>query len=158
MFHLILKLVPASVHRALLPIAHRIRRRWRMFRKVPLRGVSVILTDDKGRVLLLRHSYGRPVWALTGGGLSLTENAEEGARREVFEELGLEIGELTLLQELDEVISGSPHTAYVYAAHCNGTPTPDQREILEARFFARDALPDNLSALTLHRLALLDFD
>lgn len=127
-----------------------------MFRKVPLRGVSVILTDGEGGVLLLRHSYGRPVWALAGGGLSPTEDAAEGARREVYEELGLEIGALTLLEELDEVISGSPHTAYVYSALCNGVPKPDQREILEAKFFARDALPDNISMLTKRRLALLD--
>lgn len=151
-----LHLIPAPIHRALLPWAHRIRRRWRMFRKVPLRGVSVILTDAEGQVLLLRHSYGRPVWALAGGGLTAHEDAAEGARREVLEELGLEIGSLTLLEELDEVISGSPHTAYVYAAHCNGTPKPDQREILEARFFARNALPDNVSMHTKRRLALLD--
>lgn len=127
-----------------------------MFRKVPLRGVSVILTDGEGQVLLLRHSYGRPVWALAGGGLSAEEDPAEGARREVFEELGLEIGALALLQELDEVISGSPHRAYVYAALCNGVPKPDQREILEAKFFVRDALPDNVSMLTKRRLALLD--
>ena len=125
---------------------------------MPLRGVSIILTDDIGRVLLLRHSYGAPVWALAGGGLGPRENAEEGARREVFEELGLALGELTLLDELNEVISGSPHTAFIFHARCNGTPKPDRREILEARFFARDALPDNVSALTMKRLALLHAD
>ncbi|MEO9461295.1 MAG: NUDIX domain-containing protein [Marinomonas sp.] len=155
MLHLIERLIPAPVHRAILPWAHRIRRRWRRFRRVQLQGVSVILRDEAGRVLLLRHSYGAPVWALAGGGLSASENPAEGARREVREELGIEITELTLLDELNEVISGSPHRAYIFSALCQGTPKPDMREILEAKFFAPDDLPDNISALTQRRLALV---
>lgn len=126
-----------------------------MLRKVQLQGVSVILRDDAGRVLLLRHSYGSPTWALAGGGLSALEDPAEGAKREVREELGIGLTDLTLLDQLDEVISGSPHRAYIFAALVDGTPKPDMREILEARFFRLDALPDDISALTRKRLALL---
>lgn len=155
MLYLIQRLIPAPLHRAILPWAHRIRKRWRRFRKVPLQGVSVILRDDAGRVLLLRHSYGAPIWALAGGGLSAAEDPAEGAKREVREELGIGLTNLTLLDQLDEVISSSPHRAYIFTALCIGTPKPDLREILEARFFALDELPDNVSALTQNRLALL---
>lgn len=155
MLHLIERALPARVHRALLPWAHAIRRKWRQLTKAQLRGVSVILTNDADQVLLLRHSYGRPQWGIAGGGLSRGEDPAQCARREMREELGLELGELRLLGELDEVISGAPHHAYVFTAECVGEPIPDQREILEARFFARDQLPEAISELTLRRLDLL---
>jgi ADP-ribose pyrophosphatase YjhB (NUDIX family) len=155
MLHLIERLIPAVIHRVLLRAAHAVRRRWRIFRKVPLRGVSVILTNDAGEVLLVRHSYGAPVWALPGGGLSSQEDPAEGAQREVREELDVELSQPVLLQQMEEIISGSPHTAYVYSAKCKGAPKPDGREVLEARFFAHDALPPDVSALTHRRLALL---
>ncbi len=155
MLHLIERIIPASVHRALLPTAHSVRRRWRKLVKRPLRGVSVVLTDAKGDVLLVRHTYGRPSWALPGGGLSRSEDPLDGARRELFEELALDLPDLELIGELDEVISGSPHQAYVFAANCDSTPRPDRREIMEARFFDPAHLPHDVSALTMRRLELL---
>lgn len=150
-----LHLIPAPLHRMALPWAHRIRKRWRQWRKTPLRGVSIILTDTQKRVLLLRHSYGAAVWALPGGGLAQGEDAAEGGKREIYEELDLRLGPLMLLGVLNEVISGSPHQAYIFTAPCTDIPKPDRREVLEARFFALDNLPPNISALTHSRLDML---
>ena len=95
MLHLIATTVeralPAPLHRALLPIAHKVRHRWRIWRGVPIAGVSVAITNPKGELLLLRHSYGPKVWALPGGGLKPGEDPAECAKREVAEELGLEL-------------------------------------------------------------------
>jgi hypothetical protein len=55
---------------------------------------------------------------------------------------------------IEEVISGSPHTAHIFAAVIDELPRPDGREIIEARFFALEALPDNLGRLTHSRLAM----
>ena len=66
MLHLIEKLLPAPLHRALLPVAFRIRHRWRALRKAPLSGCCVVISNLNGDVLLLRHSYGPEVWALPG--------------------------------------------------------------------------------------------
>lgn len=149
------RLIPAALHRSILPWAHRIRRIWRQWAKPRLRGVSVVLVNDTGQVLLLRHSYGKPHWALPGGGLSRSESPDQGAKREVREELGLDIGELAPLGELDETINGAPHHAYVFYAGILAQPQPDQREVIEARFFALDSLPEAISELTRARLSLL---
>jgi hypothetical protein len=73
MFHLI----PAPLHRALLRIAHRLRKRWLRLAKRATGGVTVIGLDEAGRVFLVRHSYGSGRWALPGGGLGRGEQARD---------------------------------------------------------------------------------
>lgn len=153
MLHLITRLLPAPLHRALLPLAHRVRHRWRKLRGVPFSGVSVVITDLSGEVLLLRHSYGPKVWALPGGGMDAGEEPEAAARREVREELGIELGALTAIGTLEEQLSGSPHTAHLFAATCNAWPVPDLREVVDARFFPSHSLPEPLGEVTRRRLA-----
>lgn len=149
-----LHLIPAPLHRALLPLAHRVRRRWRHWRKVPLAGCSVIVARMDGAVLLVRHSYGLAQWALPGGGLGRGEEPAACARRELHEELGLVPEHLHLLGQLEEVISGSPHTAYVFHCLCDAAPQIDGREIVEARFYPTHSLPAPLSDITRRRLEL----
>lgn len=49
-----------------------------------------VLLDEDGRVLLVRFEFPTAtVWALPGGGLEPDEDAEDGLRRELREELGL---------------------------------------------------------------------
>ncbi|MEU3775769.1 NUDIX domain-containing protein [Streptomyces sp. NPDC032472] len=66
----------------------------RAVRPKALTAASVVFTDAAGRVLLVEPSYGRPGrWNLPGGGIDsdLGETPREAARREVREELGLEL-------------------------------------------------------------------
>jgi 8-oxo-dGTP pyrophosphatase MutT (NUDIX family) len=149
-----LHLIPAPLHRALLPLAHRIRRRWRQWRKVPLSGCSIIVTRMDGAVLLARHSYGTGDWCLPGGGLGRGEEPEACARRELREELGLAPPRFTLVGKLEETISGSPHTAHLYSCVSDEVPRIDGREIVEARFFPAHSLPEPLSPITRRRLEL----
>lgn len=146
-------LLPAPLHRALLPLAHGMRHSWRRWRKVPIAGVSVIMTNLGGDVLLLRHSYGPDVWGLPGGGINRGEEPEAAARREVREELGIELTRLEPIGTLEEVLSGSPHTAHLFAAICNQHPHPDGREVVEARFFPSHSLPEPLGRTTRARIA-----
>lgn len=148
-----LGLIPAPVHRALMPLAHALRHRWRRWRKRPIAGVSVIVTNLTGDVLLLKHSYGPDVWSLPGGGLARGEDPVAAARREVFEELGVELARIDPVARLDEVLSGSPHTAHVFAAVCDRQPAPDRREVIEARFFPSHSLPEPLGRTTRARIA-----
>lgn len=145
--------LPAPIHRALLPLAHRVRHRWRIWRGVRIEGVSVVVTNLAGDVLLLRHSYGPKVWALPGGGLKRGEDAEACARREVHEEVGVKLVKIMKVAELEEVLSGSPHTAHLFHATCNAVPKPDGREVLEARFFPSHSLPEPLGEVTRRRIA-----
>ena len=146
--------LPAPLHRALLPIAYRLRHRWRRWRKTPIIGCAVVITNHSGDVLLLRHSYGPKVWSLPGGGVEPGEDPERALRREMSEELGLELGQVEALGTLEETIARSPHTGYVFAATCNTHPVPDGREVVEARFFPAHSLPEPLGRVTRDRLAL----
>ena len=152
MLHVIEKLLPAPLHRALLPLAFRIRHRWRRWRKAELAGCCVVISDLAGGVLLLRHSYGPQVWALPGGGIGKGEDPQHAARREVQEELGMKLGKLHDLGTIQEEVSGSLHTAYLFAATCDARPKPDKREVVDARFFPTHSRPEPLGRITRQRL------
>jgi ADP-ribose pyrophosphatase YjhB (NUDIX family) len=137
-----------------MPLAHALRHRWRRWRKAPLAGVSVIITNLGGDVLLLKHSYGPRVWSLPSGGLGRAEEPLAAARREVREELGIELARIEAIGTLDEMLSGSPHTAHIFAAVCDQRPRPDGREVIEARFFPSHSLPEPLGETTRRRIAV----
>ena len=140
-----LHLIPAPLHRQLYRIADRLRRVWWRIGKPRRRSVFVLPFDERGRVLLARHSYGPPVWALVGGGLGRGEEPERAIRREVREELGCELGNLRLITDVTEPDSGSQDRRYLFAGTLSGTPTPDLREIVEVGWFDPHALPAHAS-------------
>jgi 8-oxo-dGTP pyrophosphatase MutT (NUDIX family) len=154
MLHLIERLLPAPLHRALLPAAFRIRHRWRKWRKARIAGSAVVISNQHGDVLLLRHSYGPDVWALPGGGIGPGEDPAAAARREIAEELGMTLGAVQPIGVIEEEISGSHHTAYLFAATSDERPVPDRREVIEARFFPPHSLPEPLGRITLSRIAI----
>lgn len=63
-------------------------------------GVSVVCLDEHKQVLLLDHRFSKPHerWGLPGGVLGRGEDPLDGARREVYEETGLEVHEMMPLQ------------------------------------------------------------
>ncbi len=149
---MIANFLPASLHRALLPYAHVLRKRWRKWRATPFSGVSAVVTNRAGDVLLVRHSYGTPDWSLPGGGLGQGEDPEAGLHREIGEELALALDRVRLVHSVDEVLYNSPHTGHLFAATCDAQPVPDGREVIEARFFAADALPPDLCRTAASRI------
>lgn len=146
--------LPASLHRALLPVAYRLRHIWRRLRGTPLVGCAVVITNMSGDILLLRHSYGPNVWSLPGGGVEPGEDPEAALRREMSEELGITLGRVEALGVLEEVIARSPHKGYVFASLCESQPVPDGREVVEARFFPSHSLPEPLGRVTRSRIEL----
>lgn len=71
----------------------------------PLVGVGGVIHKD-GKFLMVRRRFepNKGRWALPGGLLELGEDPEEAAKREVREELGLEVEVEGLLQVANEVI------------------------------------------------------
>lgn len=147
-----LRLIPPPLHRAALRLAHAARHRWRKLVKAPLAGVSVLVLDLEGRLLLVRHSYGPGGWALPGGGMGRGEEPLDAARREVREEVGCALERVEVVEQIAETISGSPHTAWLVAGRTQDHPRPDRREVIEARFFPLHSLPEPLTPLTRKRV------
>ncbi len=108
---------------------------WRIFKPKSF-GVKVLLTHpaEKSKVLLVRHSYGNTsLWNIPGGGYNpKNESAEKAARREVFEELGVEVLQLSLLGEYLTSIEGKKDTVTMYRGTIESTSTiKTNPEILE---------------------------
>ena len=156
MLYLIQSLIPRPVHRSALRVAHTVRHRWRVWRKVRLEGVSIIVRNTAGDILLVRHAYGPPVWTLPGGGMKRGEDPVATAQRELREELGTGLVDAVYLGAVGEIISASPHTAHVVTGMLEGPATADRREIAEAGFFAPGQFPSQLGTLVAARLALLE--
>lgn len=131
-------------------IAHKI---FLLYRAMTL-GVRVVATDESGAVLLVRHGYVAG-WHLPGGGVDLGETCEAAAARELREETNFELAGPLALHGLffNARISRRDHVAVYLAPKVRSLgPRKPDREILEARFFPLDALPDGLTAGTRARL------
>jgi ADP-ribose pyrophosphatase YjhB (NUDIX family) len=73
---------------------------YRFVRRPTVRGVRCVVVRD-GRALLVRHTYGDRRWAWPGGLVRRREEPEAAARREIAEELGLEIADWRALGRLE---------------------------------------------------------
>jgi 8-oxo-dGTP pyrophosphatase MutT (NUDIX family) len=107
-------------------------------------GAAVIIERPDGRRLFVRHSYRRR-WGTPGGLLNRGETPDVAARREVLEEVGIEV---TLLGEPVVVVDPRPRRVDVIfrAGPADGVD-PDSvhrasPEIDDVRWFPADALPE----------------
>lgn len=103
-------------------------------------GANVVVTDDQGRLLLVRHSY-RAHWGLPGGLIERGEEPAVAAAREVREEVGIEV-EL-LGDPVVTINTGFQQIDFIYRARPapGSVAVPTSAEILEVGWFADDARP-----------------
>ena len=100
-------------------------------------------------MLLVRHSYGSGAWMLPGGGPRKGEAPLAAAARELREETECF---LEAAIELARPDPGANRVLYVVVGRASGAPRADGREIVEAAFFAPDALPESVSRSLASRL------
>lgn len=115
--------------------------------------VCVIIGDGKGNILLQQRSDDGK-WGTHGGAVEVDENILDAARREVKEELNLELDEMEFLG----VYSGKKyHHVYpngdeispidiVYVCHTyHGDTKYMDGEVRQVKWFHKDNMPANLS-------------
>jgi ADP-ribose pyrophosphatase YjhB (NUDIX family) len=106
--------------------------------------VGAVVIDSRKRVLLLHHRF-RPGagWGIPGGFMRAREQPEEALRRELREEIGLEVeiagvAFIRALQKYQQV-------EIIFRCAPGGIPIPRSFEIGRAEWFDLNSLPDGLS-------------
>jgi len=133
-------------------------------KRVNLCGSAVFIRNEQGQILMQQRKYPYGRWGLPCGLMELGEAAEDTARREVFEETGLHLGNLTLLN----VYSGEKYfcraangdeyytVVIVYVADSYiGEPTVHDDESLQFMWFDPLELPDDIVGS--HRAMIADY-
>lgn len=136
-----LQLLPFRLYRRL-PVG---ARRFLVRRITPSFSVGAMCVVERadGALLLVRHSYRRR-WGFPGGLLARNEQPAQAARREVMEEVGLDV-----------TIDGKPSVVVdpvarrvdvIFRAHPEASSATDvlprSPEIVDSRWFAPDDLPE----------------
>ncbi|HEU5238423.1 MAG TPA: NUDIX domain-containing protein [Pyrinomonadaceae bacterium] len=105
---------------------------------------AVAIFNDEGQLLLLEHVF-RPDsgWGLPGGFLNSSEQPEEGLRREIREEIGVELTDVRLL--FTRSLGRLRQVEIYFRAKALGVPQPCSFEIKRAEWFTLSGLPRALS-------------
>ena len=114
-------------------------------------GAICIVERADGHMLLVRQSYRRDGWGFPGGLLRRREEPADAARRELQEELGIDVeldGLPVIVIDVD-----MRRIDVVFSARLSEGSDPPERtthspEISEARWFPPDGLPDLLPEAT----------
>lgn len=101
--------------------------------------VAAVVVDPDGRILILEHAF-RPgsAWGIPGGFVGAAEQPDEALRRELREEVGLELEEVALA--FARTVPKGGQVQLVYRASARGEAHPRTVEIKEALWVAPDAL------------------
>ncbi|UOQ86573.1 NUDIX hydrolase [Gracilibacillus salinarum] len=123
---------------------------------------GAIVFDEEGSVLLQQRSDNGQ-WGLPGGFMELGESVQDAAKREVYEETGLQLGEMELFAiysgpQYDKTFSNgdqvSPVLISFICKRYSGELISSNSESLQNKFFSLQELPDNI--FTEHRMIIND--
>ena len=100
--------------------------------------------NDQGRILLLEHEFrADSSWGIPGGFLGQGEQPQEALRRELHEEVSLEVTDVELY--FARTLKRPRQVELYFACTASGKATPSSFEIRKAEWFDLDDLPDELS-------------
>src|ERR1041385_2874044 len=104
---------------------------------------GAVVSDESGRVLLLKHRF-RPGsgWGLPGGFIEKGEQPADALRRELREEIGMEISEPEVFAV--RAFKEPKQIEIVFCCHAVGEAGTKNFEIQHAGWFELDGLPEAL--------------
>lgn len=116
-------------------------------------GAAAVIRDIDGRILLVKHSYGKLNWELPGGAVEAEESVADAAIREVREETGL----LVTAERLTGIYYMADNDSHHFVFLCKPVdayqePRPDRVEITDCGYFPPEALPRPISNFTEGRI------
>lgn len=121
--------------------------------------VRVMVINEDNEVLLVRGVISDGKWSLPGGGVARGEEPAAAARRELFEETGIDAPERAFhyLETLDGTQTDVSYRAPLYLLHSKRNLLPAKAvnpwEISQVQWFPMDDLPKPLSRLSLYALS-----
>jgi len=120
-------------------------RRWltRRFQTQFTVSAAGVITNERGEVLLLDHLL-RPTsgWGLPGGFLDAGEQPEAGLRREILEETGIELKDVSLVRAR----TLQRHIEMIFVGKAVGEPVVSSLEIKRLGWFELEKMPNELTA------------
>lgn len=104
---------------------------------------GAIITNNEGRVLLLKHRFRpSPGWGMPGGFIEQGEQPEEALRRELREEVQLEVQEVKLFHT--RAFNEPQQIEIIFTARAIEDTERLSFEIQQAAWFSLDELPSEL--------------
>ena len=104
---------------------------------------GALIFNHSGQILLLKHRFrAGSGWGLPGGFLEAGEQPLDALRRELREELNLEVDDVEIFTARS--FRKPKQVEVLFLARTNGSVTPRTMEVERADWFSLDALPDGL--------------
>ncbi len=117
----------------------------------------IIAIHNNDKLLMARHSYNTKVrYALIAGFVEMGESIEETVKREVKEEVGLEVKNIQYMGSQPWPFPNSLMCAFK-ADYDSGEIKVDDEEILEAKWFTKDEIEKTDNDISIYSLLIEDF-
>lgn len=112
--------------------------------------MMALVTHGRNLLLARSHRFPHGMYSALAGFVEPGETIEDCVRREVKEEVGVDVGALTYFASQSWAFPHSLMIAYT-AEYAGGELVPDGTEIADVRWFAADALPEMPPSLSIAR-------
>lgn len=118
--------------------------------------ITAVIHEDK--ILLTRYAGGSyRHWALVAGFVEVGETFKGTVRREVMEEVGLQVGEIVYYKSQPWAFSDSAMIGFFAKLEGDDTIALQESELSQAQWFSRDEIPDMPSDISIGQEMILYF-